>query len=140
MEMTMHNLLVHYPLVREDAPEWKKICPFCGAYDLVHEIGNTYMCHNCHANWLENDTDNERQIQVIALNQGTLPPIEVGYMPITLRDDLKKPASSTEINFEENIVIFRNRAGNIYAVRDLDEWISVRFAEEVAHNDKCNCA
>ena len=140
MDMTMHKLLVQYPLVREDAPEWKKICPFCGAYDLIHEAGNTYVCHNCHANLIENDTASERQIQIIALNKGTMPALGVGQMPIVLRDDLMKPQSSIQIDLANDIVIFRNRHGKVYAVRDLDEWMSVTFAKGGACNGKRNCA
>ncbi|MBR0074603.1 MAG: hypothetical protein IJP96_02470 [Synergistaceae bacterium] len=70
------DMLVEYPLVSEDAPEWKKICPFCGAFDEIHEVENTYVCHECFANWIEYDTETERQIQVLYLNDGKMPIVE----------------------------------------------------------------
>ena len=139
MEITMHEILVHYPLVREDAPEWKKICPFCGEVDCVHGVENTYICHWCHANWLENDTENERQIQVLYLNNGTMPRQGEGEMPIIFRE-IEHFTSEAEICLEDETVTFRNSNGKIYAVRELYEWLSEVFGEGENHHVKCACA
>ncbi|MBR6901272.1 MAG: hypothetical protein IKN30_04350 [Synergistaceae bacterium] len=84
-DYAIHELLVQYPLVSEDAPEWKKVCPFCGAFDEVHESEDIYICHECHANWIEHDTETERQIQILNLNNGKMPRFNKGDMPIVER-------------------------------------------------------
>lgn len=139
MEITTHEMLVHIPLVKEDAPKWKKICPFCGAYDLVHELDGFYVCHECHANWIENDTDTERQIQVLNLNGGTLPKPGEGKMPIVFRE-IERFTHGAEISFENETVTFRNSDGKIYAVRSLHEWISDLYGEGRKHHAEYACA
>lgn len=140
MEITTHELLAHIPLVREDAPEWKKVCPFCGAYDLVHESGDIYICHECHANWIENDTDTERQIQVLKLNSGTMPKQGEGKMPIVFRTLLERFTNTTHINLEDETVTFINGNGKIYAVRNLHEWMSEVYGERRKHHAEYVCA
>lgn len=139
MEITMHDILVHYPLVREDAPEWKKICPFCGAVDLVHEDGDCYVCHECHANWIEKDTDTERQIQVLNLNGGTLPKPGEGAMPIVFCE-IERPTHETRISFDDETVTSINGEGKIYAVCDLHEWVSEVLGEGGNRHVKYACA
>ena len=140
LEVTLDDLLIHYPLVREDAPEWKKICPFCGAVDMVHEDGNTYICHECHANWLENDTETERHIQVLSLNGGTMPKPGEGEMPIVFCTLMEKPAHEVHINLQDETVTFVNSEGKIYAVRDLQEWLAELLKEGEKLNVEYACA
>ena len=139
MEITAHEVLAHIPLVSEDAPEWKKVCPFCGAYDLVHELDGFYVCHECHANWIENDTDTERQIQVLHLNNGTLPKPGEGEMPIVFRE-IEKFSRTTHINLEDETVTFINGDGKVYAVRGLHEWLSEVLGEGGNHHAGYACA
>ncbi len=107
-EYAIHELLVQYPLVSEDAPEWKKVCPFCGAFDEVHEIDNTYVCHECFANWLENDTETERQIQILYLNDGKMPRFNEGKMPLVERQLSKDREIIAEVDLKTNEVHFFN--------------------------------
>ena len=102
------DVLVIYPLVSEDAPEWKKICPFCGAFDEIHEVENTYVCHECFANWIEYDTETERQIQVLYLNDGKMPRFNEGKMPIVERQLRKYVEIVGIVDLERDEVLFFN--------------------------------
>lgn len=108
VNLAVHEVLVQYPLVSEDAPEWKRTCPFCGAFEEVHNVEDTYVCHECLANWLENDTETERQIQVLYLNDGKMPRFNEGEMPLVERKLRGEAKIFAEIDLETNEVKFFN--------------------------------
>ena len=105
------DMLVEYPLVSEDSPEWKKTCPFCGAFDEVHEIGDTYICHECFANWIEHDTETERQIQVLNLNHGKMPIFNEGKMPLVEHKFYDKFDFFAKVDFKTRTVHFFDEGG-----------------------------
>ena len=136
-DFTAYNILVHYPLVSEDAPEWKKICPFCGAYDTIHEAKDTYVCHECLANWIEHDTETERQIQLLHLNYGKMPRWGEGEMPLVERTFYKYTSNMT-ISFVTMTATLFDDYGNPIEVRSLtDLTLPVLFKKEGKNYDEC---
>lgn len=137
-DFTVHDILVHYPLVSEDTPEWKKICPFCGAYDMVHEVEDFYVCHECLANWIEHDTETERQIQLICLNNGRMPRWGEGKMPLVERMFYNEFTYSREINLATQTMSLFDEDGNLSEVRSLtDLTLPVLFKREGKNYDEC---
>ena len=136
-DFTAYNILVHYPLVSEDAPEWKKICPFCGEYNCVHEVEDTCVCHWCHANWIEHDTGTERQIQILNLNHGKMPRWGEGEMPLVERTFYKYTSNMT-ISFVTMTATLFDDYGNPIEVRSLtDLTLPVLFKKEGKNYDEC---
>ena len=136
-DFTAYNILVHYPLVSEDAPEWKKICPFCGAYDTIHEAEDTYVCYECLANWIEHDTETERQIQLLHLNYGKMPRWGEGEMPLVERTFYKYTSNMT-ISFVTMTATLFDDYGNPIEVRSLtDLTLPVLFKKEGKNYDEC---
>lgn len=137
-DFTAYNILVHYLLVSEDAPEWKKICPFCGAYDTIHEAKDTYVCHECLANWIEHDTETERQIQLLHLNNGKMPCWGEGKMPLVERTFCKKFINRAEINYRTmTATLFDDYSNPVEVISLTDETLPVLFKREGKNYDEC---
>lgn len=136
MEITANDILVMYPLVSEDAPDWKRTCPFCGEYGAVHEVGDTYVCHWCHANWIEHDTETERQIQILALNDGKMPRFGEGEMPLVERTFNEKFTYTAVVNLEDSTVKFLNDKMNCIAEIALDDADWTAFFREGKNHGK----
>lgn len=110
MNITDSEVLINIPFVKEDAPEWMRVCPFCGAVDMIHEADGLYICHECLANCLERDTPTERQIQVLHLNHGKMSVPGEGEMSIVFRK-IERYISIVEASFEDETVTFRDKHG-----------------------------
>ena len=82
-----------------------------GAFDEIHEIGDTYICHECFANWIEHDTETERQIQVLNLNHGKMPNFNEGKMPLVEHKFYDKFDFFSKVDFKTRTVHFFDEGG-----------------------------